>query len=424
MIRISALVAGILLAPSLLQAQQALEVGPDAVVRVPRRRSLEPTTAMTLECWVKPAGSISHGRILRKSDNGYSGYLLSFSSQGPYVSAEFLSQGNAYMARDLQPNSTYIGTWHHLAMTVRAGGLMHLYIDGDLAATTNAPPALLHSADLIIGGALLGSLPDEEFIGLIDEVRLWDIERTEQQIRADRARWIEAEPGLISMWHFDGTLDDAVGSNHGIFRGAEFVPSDAPISRRFTSSQRSGSWQGGEWIALRGEFPLGQTPSEVRFGTTQAAALRVVDPETIEVRVPPGEAGSSVHLTVHYGAISYGGTQLYAYLPSLVVPATALLGATLAVRLETLPPGTALLFAGLPPPVAIAVPPFDGSLAIVPPVIELFAGGIPFHAIEMHLQVPNDPVWIGQEILFQAFFARTPIALGGTFTLPRLVRVH
>ena len=42
------------------------------------------------------------------------------------------------------------------------------------------------------------------FAGLIDEVRIWDIARTENQIRSDMNKQLKGdESGLVGYWKFD-----------------------------------------------------------------------------------------------------------------------------------------------------------------------------------------------------------------------------
>ncbi len=405
-------------------AEGAVRVGDNAVVFVPRSASLEPTSAFTLECWIRALGAVSHGRIVRKSASFGPGYHLSFGYQVPQVSGDVFVNGVLYLASDAAHHSTYLGNWHHLALTATAGGRVSLYIDGELESSVPAPAAFAHSSDLTFGGSLLGASASEEFVGWIDEVRFWNIERTAAEIQRDRTRWLGPTQGLVSSWHFDGDLLDGVGSNHGIAAGAVLVPSDSPVRRDFTSSSPSASWQGGEWIDLYGSFPPGLAPLAVRFGAAVAPHFLAFGSDRIQVQVPAGRAGSLVPIEVEYAATSYVSQEPFRYLPALSAPATIALGARLVLRLETPPPGFAVLFAGVPPAISVAVPPFDGELAIMPPVIELLSGAWPFQAIELGLPVPSDPAWAGQEILFQAFYARAPIALGGTFTLGQLVRVQ
>ncbi|MBK9386156.1 MAG: hypothetical protein IPN34_15190 [Planctomycetes bacterium] len=404
-------------------ANGAVRVGDNAVVFVPRHASLEPTSAFTLECWIRASGAISHGRIVRKSADSGNGYHLSFAYQTPNLSGDVFQNGVLHIASDQANHSTYLGSWHHVAVAVTAGGQVSLYIDGALESRVPAPATISHSSDLSIGGTLLRAAATEEFIGLIDEVRFWNIERTAAEIQRDHTRWIGSAPGLVSSWSFDGDLRDSVGPNHGIAAGASLVPSDSPVGRVFSASLSSASWQGGEWIDLTGSFPIGIAPLAVRFGSNLATQFQRIGNDLIQVRVPPGRAGSSVPISVEFATMTFFDPEPFGYLPRLTAPVTAPLGSRLVLRLETPPPGFAVLFAGVPPAIALPLPPFDGELAILPPVIELLSGAWPFQSAELELFVPNDPAWTGQEILFQAFFARVPIENSGTFTLPQVVRI-
>ena len=74
------------------------------------------------------------------------------------------------------------------------------------------------------------------FVGLIDEVRIWNIARTENEIRSDMNTQLKGdEQGLVAYWKFDGetngmVLDVSPNQNHGRLIGnAKFAPYTRPI---------------------------------------------------------------------------------------------------------------------------------------------------------------------------------------------------
>jgi hypothetical protein len=57
--------------------------------------------------------------------------------------------------------------------------------------------------------------------GSIDEVRLWNVARTQSQIRASLNRRITAaQPGLVGVWPLDGNGNNIVGPHDGVSSGA------------------------------------------------------------------------------------------------------------------------------------------------------------------------------------------------------------
>jgi len=57
--------------------------------------------------------------------------------------------------------------------------------------------------------------------GGIDEVHLWSVGRTQAQVRLDMSAPITAAlPGLVSVWHFNGTTADSIGGHNGTVSGS------------------------------------------------------------------------------------------------------------------------------------------------------------------------------------------------------------
>lgn len=136
--------------------------------------------------------------------------------------------------------------WQHVAIALAArqsGYRLAWTVDGrqrghtdsafvDAAETSlhelRGGPATAHPIDWIGG-------PHAGFVGTIDEMRLWQRARSEDELREDmNHRLTGLEPGLAGYWRFDEATSDRVRdtSDHGydgrILR-ATWTPSDAPI---------------------------------------------------------------------------------------------------------------------------------------------------------------------------------------------------
>ncbi|MBK9386174.1 MAG: LamG domain-containing protein [Planctomycetes bacterium] len=404
---------------------RALQVGADSVMRVPAHPSLEPTNALTVECWIKASGSLSNGRIVRKSGDFRPGYHLSFSFQGSRVGSDLYVGGSTYRVDDPLGNARLLGSWHHLAFTVQTGGQLNLYLDGERIASNPAPPLLEHSEAFVVGGLYISPTNiQEEFLGLVDEVRVWNVARTLEEIADNRFRYLSSGPGLVSAWHFDTDTNDSVGTNHGtLVGGARLVASDAPVRGLFETSADRGRWSGGEEIDLVGDFPGTALPSAVNFGGTPSPSFSYAAPNVLRVVVPPGETGSTVPITARFASVEFSSRNSYVYLPKLELPATARIGSTVALRLAVPPPGVSVVFAGLPPRVQVAIPGLDGFLGIEPPFVEIVATPIPFANFELPIAVPFDARLVGAEILVQGLFASSASPLVGTFVNLQSVRI-
>lgn len=102
---------------------------------------------------------------------------------------------------DPRSNSIYLGQWHHFAGVYSSSDqLLTLVVDGIAVATESYAGPLLHTSDLYIGSAVFE--PDQEtFNGVIDEIRIWSVARTPEDIRSTMFTQLSGtESGLIAYW--------------------------------------------------------------------------------------------------------------------------------------------------------------------------------------------------------------------------------
>ncbi|MBI4032744.1 hypothetical protein HY374_03500 [Candidatus Berkelbacteria bacterium] len=124
--------------------------------------------------------------------------------------------------------------WHHYA-AVRQGSQMLFYIDGALVSSRNdaSMMSIFNTPEpLRIGRGLLYDT-DAYAIGQIDEVRVWNVARSQVDIQANRFSLTLPQSGLMGYWTFNeisGTAPDSSGNgNHGVFQGdAVRVPCSYP----------------------------------------------------------------------------------------------------------------------------------------------------------------------------------------------------
>ncbi len=192
-------------------------------VRVPNHPSLEPKTEMTIELWAWIDGPQKYcSRLLRKAGGLKPGYLLAADQGDRRMQIRFDGVTNGprtIRAADNVLHTERTGTWHHFA-GVYAKEYVAFYVDGRLIdKQTHRPGDLRHSPiDLYIGYGIFGN---EYFKGMIDEVRIWNVARTEQQIEANMNQSVAADSaGLAAYWKFDegqGDIahDSTSNQNHG-----------------------------------------------------------------------------------------------------------------------------------------------------------------------------------------------------------------
>ena len=109
--------------------------------------------------------------------------------------------------------------WYHVAGTIDArNDTMKLYLNGSEVRRHNFKlqnNLRKTTLPLRIGCSHEEEIPEHaSFAGLIDEVRLWNIARTENQIRSDMNRQLKGdEAGLIGYWKFDAETEGRVSDS-------------------------------------------------------------------------------------------------------------------------------------------------------------------------------------------------------------------
>ncbi|MDB4737257.1 LamG domain-containing protein, partial [Verrucomicrobiales bacterium] len=84
-------------------------------------------------------------------------------------------------------------------------------------------------ANYLIGKRISG----EPFHGFIDELRIWNVSRTDEEIVENFELELSGEENLVSYWNFNAGLTDITGNGHdGIAVGSASINSmlNAPVS--------------------------------------------------------------------------------------------------------------------------------------------------------------------------------------------------
>ncbi len=177
--------------------------------------SLDVSGDMTMEIWIKRESTGTQG-LITKSDSGSSGtrsYNLALESTGPDSIDVLISNGSTHQWGSVtQAVST--GVWHHIAAVYSASaGEVEFFFDGtSLGVQTGYPTSIVNTSNPVyIGvngdGAGVGI---DYFDGLVDEVRIWNVARTQTQINDDRAGELYGnETGLAAYWKMNNGLVDS-----------------------------------------------------------------------------------------------------------------------------------------------------------------------------------------------------------------------
>lgn len=169
--------------------------------------STQITQSITMEAWVK-SESLNTQSIIKKNGTG-SGYELSLSRDvAGGLPQNFFFRLNAATTYRINSTTYYPidGTWSHVAATYDyLTKEMKLYVNGIQEGGTLTGPASIvsNSNNLVIGTDAI-TPRSKYFDGSIDEVRIWNVVRTEAQIRENMCKkLIGTEPGLVGYWNFN-----------------------------------------------------------------------------------------------------------------------------------------------------------------------------------------------------------------------------
>lgn len=105
--------------------------------------------------------------------------------------------------------------WHHFAFSYD-GANQYVLIDGVVVTTAATAGSLTNDLGDFAMGLKIGCRyeADTQWVtGQIDEVRIWNVYRTPEQIEANMNRRISAQTGLVGYWNFDsGEAADLSGN--------------------------------------------------------------------------------------------------------------------------------------------------------------------------------------------------------------------
>jgi hypothetical protein len=154
-------------------------------VNIPDSSSLDLTSGMTLEAWVRPSSLGGWDTVLLKEQPGNLLYAI-YANTGPGPSSTEIETSQGYFPQ-YAPGTLSLNTWTHLAATYD-GTTLRLYINAVEVGSRAVNGSLnTSSGALRIGG---NAVWGEYFAGLIDEVRVYNRALSPQEIQTDMNRAI------------------------------------------------------------------------------------------------------------------------------------------------------------------------------------------------------------------------------------------
>lgn len=195
----------------------------------------------TMEAWVRPSRALGAMSILARSDETYPmaawSHQLRINKEGKLE--HYLEADDKFVVAHTVACKPE--TWVHVAGVASAGDEMKLYVDGqEEGQPLDLGPELRPMLDRYFIGSATGDGMGM-FDGVIAEVRLWNLVRTEEEIQADMRKVLTGtERGLVGYWRINEgpgamVFDFSSYANAGPIKGdpewtANVVPVQEPNS--------------------------------------------------------------------------------------------------------------------------------------------------------------------------------------------------
>ena len=203
--------------------------GVDDYVEVPHVVGLN-LYPLTITAWLKTTNQIANSELgvvnkyVANSSNGYNLFVSQGRIRASYFNGTASVQGNGGLDGGPVANDR----WHHVAFTVDASG-GRIYVDGVLvesAAWVGTPGATTTTEPLRMGvyPGVVGK--SNYFGGMLDEVQIWNVARSEAQVQAGVFLPLTgSEANLVAYYRFDeapgttGTTADLATTLAGVNSG-------------------------------------------------------------------------------------------------------------------------------------------------------------------------------------------------------------
>ena len=189
--------------------------GNNDYILIPDNATLDLTANYTIEAWIFPESfSWLAGIVSKYHTNAANGYMLRLTHQTPY-------NGLGFDERITSTGVLSSNQWYHVA-AVNSNGSRKLYVNGvEYALTGSALNVSVNNNPLRIGS----DYGSRYFDGRIDEVRIWNIAREQDNIISTMDSVLTgSETGLVAYYSFnEGSgiiLNDHTGNgNNGTLVG-------------------------------------------------------------------------------------------------------------------------------------------------------------------------------------------------------------
>ena len=192
-------------------------------VEIQHDETLEPPAAsersITIEAWIKPKlFGDSDGIVSKYNETGEPSYTLRLRDTDGQV--QFQIDDNDDTVEIYSDSKVSLDQWTHVAAVYDGNnGWLRLYINGKLDFGYDWGTGLLATNESVVTIGV-DYLPSARYFhGSIDEVRIWNVARTEEEIAGHmNVKLSGNEPGLMGYWSMDegsgNMVYDQTGNNN------------------------------------------------------------------------------------------------------------------------------------------------------------------------------------------------------------------
>ena len=188
------------------------------------------TLPFTIEMWMQADKDQGANSALIYNRPGNVGLQYTSSWQSTSQSLRFMAVGGDEFGSPTVTADVTAGVWHHVAV-VMTDSTRTVILDG----VSNTEKATFDAIDWSAGLTYLGwdsDLAARAFDGLIDEVKVWNVAKTNDEISAGKFDILNGdEAGLVAYYNFDDqtsvkAANDLTGALDGVITGGIYVESN------------------------------------------------------------------------------------------------------------------------------------------------------------------------------------------------------
>ncbi|HYH01113.1 MAG TPA: LamG-like jellyroll fold domain-containing protein [Terriglobales bacterium] len=292
--------------------------GSTSRVNVPDSSSLDLTSGMTLEAWVRPSSVSSWRTVLLKEQSGGLVYGLYANSNSNRPSVHIYTSNED----DIRGNTRLgLNTWTHLAATYD-GTVLRLFVNGTQVSSRTFGGSILTSAGALgIGG---NSVWGEYFSGLIDEVRIYNRALTAAEIQTDMNTAVGGTPpppppptdttppsasvtAPLNGATISGTtpLSATASDNVGV-TGVQFLIDGASVGAEDTTAPYGISWDSS--TVANGSHTIAARARDAAGNQTTSAPISVSVANSAPPPPPMDTTPPSVSITAPQNGATVSGT--------------------------------------------------------------------------------------------------------------------